>query len=94
MSAGLVILVVVAIATVGFFVGRARALSNADGDIRQLHSLPNYYGQTVFLFSAVPALLVAFLWLLLQPLYIESQISQLITDADIAFTNRIYSVYI
>ncbi|WP_127112065.1 phosphate ABC transporter permease subunit PstC [Shimia sediminis] len=84
MSVGLVILVVVAIATVGFFIGRARAVSSVAGDVRQLHSLPSYYGQTVFLFSAVPALLVTLAWLLLQPLYVENQVSGIILPGDIA----------
>lgn len=84
MSVGLVILVVVAIAIVGFFIGRARAVSSVAGDVRQLHSLPSYYGQTVFLFSAVPALLVTFAWLLLQPLYVENQVSGMILPGDIA----------
>ena len=83
MSAGLVILTVVVIATLGFFLGRSRAIRAAQGDVRKLHSLPNYYGQTVFLFSAVPALLVTFAWLLLQPLYVENQVSGMITTADI-----------
>lgn len=83
MSAGLVILAVVAIAIVGFFVGRSRALSTAGGDIRQLHSLPSYYGQAVFLFTAVPALLVTFIWLLVQPMMIESRVSDMIQPADI-----------
>jgi phosphate transport system permease protein len=83
MSAGLVILAVIAIAIGGFFIGRSRALGSVQGDVRKLHSLPNYYGQTVFLFSAVPALLVTFAWLLLQPLYVESQVSGMITAADV-----------
>ncbi|WP_204114254.1 phosphate ABC transporter permease subunit PstC [Shimia biformata] len=84
MNAGLVILAVIALATLGYFVGRARALAKAGGDIRGLHSLPNYYGQTVFLFTAVPALLVCVGWLLLQPLYVEHRVSDMITPADIA----------
>ena len=84
MSVGLVFLVVVAIAIAGFFIGRSRAVSSAGGDVRKLHSLPNYYGQTVFLFSAVPALLVTFAWLLIQPLYVESQVSGMIQPSDIA----------
>ena len=84
MSAGLVILIVIAIAIAGYFLGRARALSNAGGDIRELHSLPGYYGQTVFLFTTAPALLVCLAWLLLQPLYVETRVAALITPADIA----------
>ena len=84
MSVGLVFLVVVAIAIAGFFIGRSRAVSSAGGDVRKLHSLPGYYGQTVFLFSAVPALLVTLAWLLVQPLYVESQVSGMIQPGDIA----------
>lgn len=84
MSAGLVILIVVAIAIAGFIIGRSRALSAAGGDVRSLHSLPTHYGQTVLLFTAVPSLLVAIAWLLLQPVYVESQISSMIGTGDIA----------
>jgi len=84
MSAGLVILAVIAIATVGFFLGRSRSLSLVNGEVRQLHSLPGYYGQTVFLAAAVPALLVTFVWLLLQPLFVESQITNMIVASDIS----------
>jgi phosphate transport system permease protein len=84
MNAGLVLLAVVAIAVIGFFLGRARAIRSAGGDIRTLHSLPGYYGQTVLLFAAVPALMVALAWLLLQPLYVEHRISAMIAPADIA----------
>ncbi|MEQ9693856.1 phosphate ABC transporter permease subunit PstC [Shimia sp. SDUM112013] len=89
MSAGLVLLAVVAIATVGFFVGRKRSLAMVGGDVRQLHSLPSYYGQTVFLAAAVPALLVSFAWLLLQPLYVESQVSGMIDPAKLAETTSL-----
>ncbi|CUH62833.1 Phosphate transport system permease protein PstC [Thalassovita gelatinovora] len=83
MSAGLVILIVLLIAFVGFFLGRTRAYKSAGGDIRKLHSRPNYYGLTVAIYAAVPALLFTILWLLLQPLYIESQVSKMIDAVDI-----------
>jgi phosphate transport system permease protein len=84
MSAGLVILMVVAIAIVGFILGRSRAVRTARGDIRKLHSLPGYYGQTAAIFAAVPALLLTAGWLLLQPLYIEHRIAGTIATVDIA----------
>tara|TARA_R110002110_G_scaffold212290_11_gene425259 strand:+ start:1261 stop:2721 length:1461 start_codon:yes stop_codon:yes gene_type:complete len=84
MSAGIVILIVVAIALLGYFVGRRRSTAVSGGDIRKLHSLPNYYGQTVFLFSAVPALLVLMVWILVQPLYVEATIADMIDPASIA----------
>ena len=83
MSAGLVTLAVILIAFAGFLLGRFRAMHAVGGDIRKLHSRPNYYGLTVALFAAVPALLVTIAWLLLQPLYIEGQVSGMIAPDDI-----------
>ncbi len=84
MSAGIVILIVIAIAVIGYFAGRSRARSTSGGDIRRLHSLPGYYGQSVFLFTAVPALLVLILWMLAQPIVIENRITGLINPDSIA----------
>ncbi len=83
MSVGILFLLVVAIAIVGFFLGRARAMASVQGDMRKLHSLPGYYGQSVFLFTAVPALLVLAVWLFVQPMVIEGRIVSMIGDADV-----------
>ena len=69
---------------VGYFLGRARAMASAGGDMRILHSLPSYYGYNSALFLAVPSLILLGLWLILQPVYIESRISSLIPDTAIA----------
>jgi len=69
---------------VGYFLGRARAMASAGGDMRILHSLPSYYGYNSALFLAVPSLILLGLWLILQPIYIESRISSLIPDTAIA----------
>ena len=83
MSLGLLSLIVIALALLGFFVGRYLALSKVEGDVRKLHSLPGYYGQTVFLFTAVPALMVMMVWLLVQPVVINGQISAMIPPGDL-----------
>jgi len=83
MSIGLLSLIVIALAAAGYVIGRQLALSKAGGDIRRLHSLPGYYGQTVFLFTAVPALVLMLLWLLVQPLLIETRVTSMIPAADI-----------
>lgn len=83
MSIGLLALIVLALAVLGFILGRRLAVKKVGGDIRQLHSLPGYYGQTVFLFTAVPALALLALWLLLQPVVIENRVGAMITPADI-----------
>lgn len=78
MSVGILSLIILGLAVVGFFVGRRRALQSANGEPRNLHSLPGYYGQTVALFTAVPAFLLMATWLLAQPLLIDSRILSLL----------------
>ncbi|WP_170606961.1 phosphate ABC transporter permease subunit PstC [Ruegeria arenilitoris] len=75
------ILIVFAIAAVGFFLGRSRALHSSGGDSRGLHSLPFYYGANVALKTAVPAFGLMIIWLLVQPLYVNSQVSEMIPDS-------------
>ena len=69
---------VFALAVLGFVAGRTRALKTAGGDVRELHSLPAYYGYNVSLTSLVPALLVLAVWSLAQPIIVENQVSQMI----------------
>ena len=74
MSVGILSLILVVMAVVGFFVGRSRAYSSVAGDARKLHSLPGYYGQTVSLFAAVPAFALMAIWLIVQPMVIDARI--------------------
>jgi len=74
MSAGLLTLIVVGLAGVGFLLGWQTSVRATRGDVRRLHSLPKYHGQTVFLFTAVPALLAMALWLLVQPLIMDARV--------------------
>jgi phosphate transport system permease protein len=77
-------LIVLAIATTGFLLGRKRALESAGGDNRQLHSLPSYYGSNVALKAAVPAALLLILWMLVQPFYVSSVVTSMIPDTSVA----------
>ena len=83
MSIGLLSLIVLGLAALGYLLGRQRALAAAGGDPRKLHSLPFYYGASVFLFTAIPAFLALLLWLLIQPVVIERTVSSMITAADV-----------
>ena len=78
------VLIVLAIAALGFVLGRRRALKSADGESRRLHSLPIYYGTNAAMKVAVPALGLLCLWLLAQPLYVNSRVAATIPDAAIA----------
>jgi len=57
------------IAISGFYFGRRRSLQLVGGPsfVRQLHSLPGYYGYFTTTWCLLPALGVLFLWVLLEP---------------------------
>ena len=83
MTPSILALIVLALMVVGYILGRQRALSLAKRDGVRLHSLPGYYGQSVALFTAVPAFVLLGVWLFLQPVLIENQISATIPDSAI-----------
>ncbi len=72
------VLIVLALAAVGYVLGRGRALQSAGGDSRDLHSLPSYYGSNVAMMTVVPALGVLILWLLLQPFVVNNAVRDLL----------------
>ncbi|WP_424943128.1 phosphate ABC transporter permease subunit PstC [Aliiroseovarius crassostreae] len=78
MSASFLLLTILALAVLGFVLGRGRALSSVQGDRRRLHSLPNYYGFNVSMLAFVPAVLVLALWVVIQPLMINGSVSGMI----------------
>ncbi|WP_135505511.1 phosphate ABC transporter permease subunit PstC [Roseovarius aestuariivivens] len=71
-------LIVLAIATLGYVMGRRRALAAAHHDRRRLHSLPSYYGANAGLKAFVPAFLFAVIWLLVQPLVVTNTVSNML----------------
>ena len=78
MSAGYLVLIVLAVSLIGLAMGRYRALSLVSGDPKKLHSLPSYYGQSVLIFSAIPSFFLLVLWLLVQPVLIDSSVGQMV----------------
>lgn len=75
MSVLLLLIVILVLAVAGYALCRARALASVQGNVRRLHSLPNYYGWFGFVMASVPPLLVLAAWLIVQPLVIERQLS-------------------
>ena len=71
-------LIVLALAAVGYVLGRRRAMVAAGGDSRELHSLPRYYGLNVALTVLTPAFGLFLIWTLAQPLYAEWRASEAI----------------
>jgi len=78
------ILIVLAVAAVGYVLGRGRALANAESQHVKLHSLPSYYGSNVAMKVVVPAFLILVVWLLAQPIIVNNSISALIPDSAIS----------
>ncbi|KEJ88537.1 phosphate ABC transporter permease [Sulfitobacter donghicola DSW-25 = KCTC 12864 = JCM 14565] len=72
------VLIVLAIAVIGYVLARKRAMARAGGDARVLHSLPNYYGMTAAMFAGIPALGVMVIWLLAQPMMIQNSVLPLL----------------
>ena len=83
MTVSVLLFIILAIGAAGYALGVRRARVAAGGDTRKLHSLTGYHGQSVLLFSAVPALVLLGLWLVLQPLYLDHRAGAMIAVADI-----------
>jgi phosphate transport system permease protein len=63
MNAGPVLLLVVALASLYFWLGRRRALAAVDGRTAELGSLPGYHGWYAALGCGLPGLAVASIWI-------------------------------
>lgn len=74
MSVIMLVGLVLALAVAAYFASRYRASAAVNGDTKMLHSLPSYYGWHGFIMTLVPAMAVLVLWLIIQPMIIESQI--------------------
>ncbi|WP_417685175.1 phosphate ABC transporter permease subunit PstC [Roseibium sp.] len=84
MSLPVLLLVILALAAIAYVTGRGRAFRTASGDIRQLHSLPAYYGWNAALSVLLPALVVLLLWISIQPVVINNSVSALISEESVA----------
>jgi phosphate transport system permease protein len=63
MNAPLLVTALLALSSLAYYLGRRRAFSVAQGAIRNLHSLPTYYGLYTAIWCGIPALLLVALWL-------------------------------
>ena len=81
MSGGIIVLILAVLALIGFVLGKRRARSLSDSTGIKLHSLAGYYGQTVALFTAIPAFLLMLAWLFVQPIIVEGRADALIPDS-------------
>ena len=77
------ILLLAAIATAAFYIGRRRSLAVVGGPAHgsRLHSLPGYYGYFTLISCLLPALGVFLVWVLLEPKIIVALIVDSLPDA-------------
>jgi phosphate transport system permease protein len=77
MTPAALLVVLVGLALVGYALGKFRALATVGGSrgIRNLHSLPSYYGALTALWCAVPALVVVGSWVAFQDTIITRMVT-------------------
>jgi len=62
MSFGRLVLILLLLSSTAYYLGRKRAFAVSGGHIKQLHSLPTYYGLYTALWCGIPALILSGLW--------------------------------
>ena len=83
MSLGLLCLILLALATLAYVLGQRRAVASAGGDIRKLHSLPNFYGSITALSVIVPTAALLVVWLFAEGFVIQSNALSHIAPGDV-----------
>lgn len=76
MQATNILILILGLGVFAFYLGRSRSLAVAKplGGIRNIHSLPSYYGAHMALWCALPALLLLGLWMIFDDLLIDSMV--------------------
>ncbi len=83
MSLGLLLLLLAVLTVLAHVAGRRRAMRLVGGDLRKLHSLPDFYGRTTALAAAVPALILILVWLIAQAPLLEGRAMGRLQPTDI-----------
>ena len=77
-------LIILALGVVGYFLGRQRAMASAGGDIRNLHSLPVYYGANVLFGTVIPSIVFIVVLSIALPSFVGSRVSGTVPESEIA----------
>ena len=75
MSVLIILAVLAVLGVAAFILSRQRALASVQGNPRDLHSLPLYYGWYGALAVLIPSLAALLIWLIAQPLIVENRIA-------------------
>ncbi|PKM10955.1 MAG: phosphate ABC transporter permease subunit PstC [Gammaproteobacteria bacterium HGW-Gammaproteobacteria-3] len=74
MSPSILLIILLGLSYLGFRLGKNRALASVGGKIKDLHSLPSFYGFYTSLWSIIPALLVTMIWLSLETSWLANAV--------------------
>lgn len=80
MNTSMLLLVGLLLMTMAFFAGRNRSISvsSSAGGIKNLNSLPSYYGTLTALWCGIPSLLALVLWVIFDDYFIQQSIIQML----------------
>ncbi|PWV63528.1 phosphate ABC transporter permease subunit PstC [Plasticicumulans acidivorans] len=81
MNLSVVLTAVLGLAALAYHFGRRRAFAVVSGRVRDLHSLPSYYGMHTALWCGVPALIVMSLWLAFEPSIMTNLVVERLPEA-------------
>jgi phosphate transport system permease protein len=74
MNSSSLIFIIIGLTLISYFTGRQKALSHDSGGVK-LKALPRHYGYLTAIWSGLPAIFLLILWILLEPGYLQSQIT-------------------
>jgi phosphate transport system permease protein len=63
----ILVIVLLALSSLAYYMGKKRAFQVAQGKIRNLHSLPTYYGLYTAIWCGIPALIILGIWIAFEP---------------------------
>lgn len=81
MSLSLLLLVLLGLTIVGYYLGKSRAMAAASGKIRNLHSLPMFYGWYVVIWCGLPALLLFGVWIAFEDALVRTMVISELPEA-------------
>ena len=81
MPVTLLVAVLLALSVIGYYMGRNRSVVAADGRMRNLHSVPGYYGFYTAIWAGVPGVLLILVWLAISPTVIDTLVLDALPEA-------------
>jgi len=84
MQKSTLLFLLVLLTAAAYHIGRRRSLQVAGGAVRNLHSLPSYYGYYAAIWCGIPALLTLFLWISLENSIITRLVVSALPDGSVA----------